>query len=1192
MREKINRLAKGIIDTERADLVLRPEKIDETLHVGETASGQLHIADTEGRYLKGLVYSSNPRVCVRESAFGGAYNFLAYEVDTSWLTAGDTIDGAFYLVTSAGEKKIPYHFTMEYGVSGRLLQSLTTAREFAELTLRDQETALRLFEYQDFVDAPFMRDMHARALYDGLRGRPNRPNQLEEFLVALKAKEPVDLEMDESARTYEDLTQARQDELLVRASTWGYVRFDVAADGDFIELSKKSFDSRDFSEGVCHVPFMINLARLHGGKNLGSLTVSTIRGNLSVRVEAQGQDEESGHMARMAREGYGAYLALRLEYEIGVPGGERQLIDRMWQELDGARHRYGETTVGTLLRADLYALEDQKDKALETLESCRADVVTTRLENPVNYCGYQYLLQQLQERQGQTAALLRLVKKYLGEGPRSGFLFALWMKLEPELADSPEKLLAMEAELFSQGNCSPTLYLGALRLYMSSPRLLTRLGCFEEQVLMFGARHRLVSRELALQAARLAMTKKQFGRLQLRLLKLLYEAYPEKEVLTAVCATLIRGDCRKPGDFPWYERALQEGVSLTRLYEYFVYSLPRDYPYLLPKEVLLYFSYERAMDDDLRSVLYTNILKYLKQDSPIYQQYERDMEQYTMEQLLKGRINRRLVVLYQHMVYPEMIDKQAARVLPGILNSYRVRVKTPGIRYVVVCYEEVEGEDAYPVRDGVAYVPLFVERTVLLFQDGYGNRYANIPYRRQPAMEKKDPRLEEQCYEIYPYHPMLRLRECDEIMTAGIGSGADVATLRCAGEDLQLRPLYRKRILSAVIRYYQDSQADEEEQKTGDAAFFLDLDPERLSREERAGVCEALVGWDYIREAWEIVRHYGGWEGMRETRLLKLCTRTILQQLFNEDEKLLSLANLLFSSGKYDSVVLDYLCEHFNGSGKQMYRILSQGVHEHVELYDMPERLLAQQLFTGETDRADQVFDWYAAANGNQVDQLARAYFTMKSAAYFLEDQPTADRVFAYLESMLQSAAHLEKQPTIYLLALARHYAGQQALDEEQSRLCVEMVSVLLSEDRVFAWYRELGRLIPMPESVMDKAAVEYHSSRDAKPELRIRILPDEETYHNEEFRRVYPGVFVMQKVLFEGEILEYQIYEEREGSPALVKEGSVSTEPGQTGSYGRFTSLNEMSLCLAAKEETRLKERMKNYLTDNAVMEALFPVE
>lgn len=1186
MRERINRLAKGIVDLEVPELRISPEQIEERVNADEVTKKEISIADVDGLHIKGLVYSSNIRVKVKNNAFGGSRNHIGYDVDSNHLTQGDTICGAFYFVTGGGERKVPYEFHVDLGVSGRTLEGLKTPEDFGEIAKKDLDTALRLFEYQDFVEAPFMQDMHIRTLYDGLKGHAGRPNLLEEFLVALKLKEPVELDFDMEQRVYEGLVQPLDGELEIKSSTWGYVRFDVTADGEFLELPKKTFTSADFKDGVCRVAYTVNPARLHRGKNLGSLTVSTVRSSDRVRIEVQGQEEEDGARFSGRQGEFARYLGLRLEYETGMYE-DRLLQNQMRQELERIRQLYGELLLNQLLQAELCLMEGQKERASSILDGCRIEVSDRRADSQELYCFFQYLMFQLQKKDGQRETLVRLIKKYLSEGGHY-YLFFLWMKLEPSMADNPAELLERLKELFAKGCHSPFLYAQAFRLYVREPLLIKRVEGFELQVLLFAARRDLVERELALKVAELAGVAKHYHKLYYRLLVMLHTAFPSKELLGAVCCMLIKGDCRESVYFHWYQEALEAGISLTRLYEYFLYSLPRDYPYLLPKEVLMYFSYEKDMDDYSRSVLYMNILRYMKPEAALYKQYERDIERFTMEQLLQSRINRRLVVLYQHMIYREMIDEKVAKVLPAVLKSFRVRLKNPNMKYVVVCYEELKGEDAFPIRDGVAYVPLFLEHTVLLFQDGYGNRYANIPYRKLPAMEKTDVReLEEQCYDIYPGHPMLRLQECGEIVEAGIRDEADVMTLQRARTDLELHPLYQRKILSRVIEYYQERLDADEENVGGEADFLMGLDMKRLTRKERSGVCETLINRGYIREAFDIIRQYGC-EGIRSSRLLKLCTKMILQNLFDEDEILLNLACRLFSEGKYDGVLLDYLCEHFNGSTRQMFKVLNQGIREHVDTYDMPERLLAQMIFTGETGRMDQVFDWYASGKKTS-DNIVKAYFTLKSVDYFLKEKPTGDRVFAWLEGALHSTQDKGRVPTIYLLALTRYYAELPSLDEERVALCREMVELLLAEGRVFPYFKKLGRAIPLPDSIMDKVTVEYKGSKDASPRLMVRVLPEEEEYHDEAMRRVYPGIFIRQKVLFDGEIMEYQIYESRGEKQVLVKEGSIASEPDESrGENSRFAALNEMGLCLSLKEGT-IRDKMKKYVTDSAVMEELF---
>ena len=93
----------------------------------------------------------------------------------------------------------------------------------------------------------------------------------------------------------------------------------------------------------------------------------------------------------------------------------------------------------------------------------------------------------------------------------------------------------------------------------------------------------------------------------------------------------------------------------------------------------------------------------------------------------EGRIDRFLAVIYRHMIYRDIIDAQVARVLPGILRANRICCQDASMKYVVVGSALLEGEDAYPLNDGTAYVPLYFDDCVLLFQDVYGNRYMDVP---------------------------------------------------------------------------------------------------------------------------------------------------------------------------------------------------------------------------------------------------------------------------------------------------------------------------------------------------------------------------------------------------------------------------------------------------------------------------------
>ena len=74
MRERINRLARGVIENGVPELVLKPEKVEAAVPAGETIRGEIAVNSGNNLHIKGLVYSGNERVQVTNNAFGGLRN--------------------------------------------------------------------------------------------------------------------------------------------------------------------------------------------------------------------------------------------------------------------------------------------------------------------------------------------------------------------------------------------------------------------------------------------------------------------------------------------------------------------------------------------------------------------------------------------------------------------------------------------------------------------------------------------------------------------------------------------------------------------------------------------------------------------------------------------------------------------------------------------------------------------------------------------------------------------------------------------------------------------------------------------------------------------------------------------------------------------------------------------------------------
>ena len=589
-------------------------------------------------------------------------------------------------------------------------------------------------------------------------------------------------------------------------------------------------------------------------------------------------------------------------------------------------------------------------------------------------------------------------------------------------------------------------------------------------------------------------------------------------------------------------------------------------------------------------MLYRNILEYMNPSAELYQNYTRHMEQFAMEQLFQSRISRSLAVIYEHMIYKDMIDSRVARVLPGILKSCRIRCGDSRMKYVIVRYEELEDEEAFLLENQTAYVPLFSERSVLLFQDAYGNRYLDVKHWKVSVMDR--PELLAQCYEVYPDHPMLKLSECRDIVNRGVETDDQAALLEEIVTQMHLSPVFEGRLMQAVTDYYcRKASEDKDGDGVFNCAYLVQIDKKHMAARQRQQICETLISQNYMREAYNMIRDYGS-QYISTPRLMKLCTKTILMNLFDQDDLLLGLSHQVFCQGCYDSVILDYLCEHFNGTVSQMYEVLIQGVREHVETYDLEERLLGQMLFTGCCDQMDSVFELYMKRKTTK-EMVVKAYFTQKSVQYFLEEKDMDQRVFEYLKQAVGNTFDKDRMPTIYLLALTRYFSTLDKVEAGDAELLKTMTSLLLEEGLVFPYTRELSKHIPVPEDIMDKAMVEYRGKKDAHPELQVRILPEETGYHSEDIRRVYQGIFVKQKVLFEGETMEYRIYDYLDGHRRLAAEGQVECDHKLEGKENsRFACLNEMGAAIKDRDDSRLLNAMEDYLKKSAALGRLFPME
>ena len=653
----------------------------------------------------------------------------------------------------------------------------------------------------------------------------------------------------------------------------------------------------------------------------------------------------------------------------------------------------------------------------------------------------------------------------------------------------------------------------------------------------------------------------------------------DEELLTELCRIMIRGRVTEPFAYHIYEKAIRLDIKLTQLYEYYLYSYPEGCKDRMPKEVLMYFSYDSGIDKRVKAPVYKNILTYMNPDTDIYRRYEDEMRDYALESVFKNRIDENLAVIYDRMIYRDMIDRKVAAVFPSILKTCLIECREGIMRQVTVRYPQLMEEEVYRLNHGRAYVPVYFEDAVILFTDVYGNRYADVKFTKTPVLTKPD--LLRRCFDVYSEHPMLKISAAKKIVSEGIKDMNGKAILEDVMKSFDLNPVFRKKLVSRLIHY------------KGNTGFLSKVRQEELSDDERRAVFSDLVSDPRYREAYIMLRKYGT-ACAEASDLCEAVNKLVAISSVPDEERefFLGLCFEAFKLGARGPELLDFLCREYEGPTESMYLILTEAVRLDAYTHDLCERLLAAQLFSGSDAHIDEVFKYYLE-EGDAKENLIKAYLTARSSAYFVDEKRVAEGVFDFLESILSDLRNYEKAPTVYLLALTKHYSEKKRLNQKQRKLCSELMEVLISEDYIFYYTKRLGKLIDIPVEIKNKYYIEYHGSKYIRPVLYVRIKPEDTDFRKEEMRRVYQGIYVKDMVLFSDDELNYMIYDSAV-SDEPVEKGMISGKQGKgEKTESRASKLDEITALSENDEKTdELRESMLSYAIKNSMNEELFKIK
>lgn len=1183
MEKVIDRLLEGNFDYENGSLDFSCSKLELSIKQGECREGSFKILSDGGRLTQGSVLSSDCRMECLTTEFVGSEEEIFFCFHGEELEEGDVVKGEFYVISNQGEYYLPFVVNVEYTVLTSSLGNIKNLFHFVNLAKTSPAEAVKLFYSADFYRIFNGNDRQYYDYYKGLSRMPGNEQNVEEFLIGINKKQKIEYLTNMDTIRIEEPEGIAEAGLVITRNGWGYTRLRIEAEGSFLYTEKAEITDDDFLGNACRLPVYVDSSFLHGGNNFGSIRLCNSYGEIVVNVivkyrAAGNQGRRSRERKRLTLQLMEFYQAFRMK-KISAGTWQKEsskLVEKMTSENE-------KDISARLFQAQLLITEERFNEAQWILDHVADILDNSKEESPVSEAYYLYLTT-LIHREAEYVDRITERVEYIYKKNRNEWRLAwLLLYLSEEYNRSFSKKWMFLEEQFDRGATSPVIYIEALLLLNLNPSLLIKLGSFEKQLLLYGAKHEMLNSDVIMQFLYLVQKEREYSGCLYRILEACYKVKQDTDVLREICSLLIKGNKTGRKYFKWYRRGVEQELRITRLYEHYLMSIEPNTTEALPKMVLMYFSYQNSLSYEMSAFLYANVYKNRDGFPKLYESYRNRIEQFVVEQILKRRINRNLAYLYKNLLVPRMLTPQVAEALAELLFVHLIQVSREDIRFVIVYEPGIDRERCYPVTDGQAFVSLPGTNGSLLFEDGARNRYmVSVPHTTEKLMlPGKMAKL------IAPLTG--NVQDLNIFMCLNGDELAEITEeneyrFRFLAEDEEIDSSLKRAIGLKLMQYYY------EHDKIRELDEYLEyVKPEGLSAKERGEVMRCMVIRGKEAAAFEWLKVYGPY-GIDVKVLVRLCTRIILSSEYVEDKALTEAVLYAFRRGKYDEAGLRYLSLHFKGMTKELRDIWKAAEAFCMNTYELCERMLIQMLFSGSfIGEKIEVFRIYVA--GGAKLEVEGAFLSQCAYEYFVKDRVTSGYVFEEMAGMYRRQENLHK---VCKLGFIKYYAENKAdITQEIQEILKVFLHEMLSEGIRLKMFTEfLDFKDACINQLTDKTIVEYKAHPLARAVMHYCVETaegEEPEYLTEEMQEVYGGVCFKDFVLFFGERLQYYIMEVQDGNEQLTESAVIQKSDIVNGSQdSKFNLVNDLSVSSMLQdyetvdkllEEYEYKEFMRNRL-------------
>ncbi|MBQ9049713.1 MAG: hypothetical protein IJ126_03790 [Lachnospiraceae bacterium] len=1228
-------------------LSITPDKINFTVAPGAVTEGQFVVAGAQGTAVAGFLTSDNFRMQLRRDSFAENPDRISWRFDAGTLTEGDVCEGTIGIVSNCGEYRIPFRAeAVTPQVAGREMQEIPNRNSAAErfLTLADEDwgSAVKLFYRKDFAQSLVTEE--ERMLYRGLSQYPGNEQNVEEFLIATCGKDPVEfltdikeirteiLEIGSSGRE----TGIAEYRIAVRRRGWGYTKLRVTMSGTFLTPATAVLEGGDFIGDTCVFTYKVEKHRLHAGRNFGRIIFRSPYQEIQIPVEIIYR-RRSDARARQERESRRALIEMMRHYERLHTGWARQaqglesgIDDGEWlRQADELVKRLSflrrESILPRLYAAQIFLMENRIHQAVTELENVRRKLAGVapgevlemgysqyKGESDIEYCYRQFLTAlAYNDADVITPRVGRILRERYRRNPSDWRISWMMMQLLPEYAPRLPARWNFLKKQYMNGSRSPILYLEAWDMIHADPSYLSlqedrrtgRYGgdAFERQVLLYAIRKELLDPQTMESVLERADRRREFSR---SLYRILTTAYGQERmrgmqpaILKSICTLLIRGNKTGPGYFVWYSRAVDKELSLMRLSECFLQSMPEDYEGIIPDSVMRNTFRGSMLSNGSRAYFYRYLYQNRERYPDVFRQCAEDIRSFLEVQISEHRMSDNLAALYTAALMDEEIRPQNAGDLTKLSYLSHLRTTHLYMKRAVTIYAQSSKERTYPIENGNCVLPIYGEDNRIFLEDAQHNRYtASVPYtcdRMMDPVQAPD---------------QVSVQEMTDLPFALEISGAAGESFEVTDETLQyceilvrsagIAPSYRIRLKLRLMDYYE--RTGDQEKLRGMAGT---LEPGDLGADDRVRTIGIMARCGMYAEAAEWLAA-GGADQCPAELLAAVALGTAADA--DEDERKTEQAGKIawaaFERGEHRRDVLALILHSFDGLTEDLLRVRDT-ILEFAENDEDPlltaaeDRLLSQILFSGEmaANQEDLLLRQYRRGDSHRV--LAAAGIS-QYCHYVFAEWRSIDSDIMKLITMADREGHA--LPAICRLAYLKTLADRtDSFTEGEADTAKRFMISLLREEIVFPFYRQFAGAGPALRLYDRETMIEYHNPagvRGARGHVVIHCALErggrQEPFMAREMKEMVRGFYVSSFFLFYGEQVHYFITDDPE-EKNIVESGTIGQDARiDLAQTDRFAQIDAISRAAALREREKTVQLLSEYTKKEYLTSALFGAE